>query len=132
MATGDCTINSYTTAEERILCQLGGAAVRRRHPAISSLPLWVKFSIITAGVLFLPVFAFFLALLVEILLGLLMEARLPTPLALVIGGAVGWFLFRNLLPRTPGNSSVKDEGGDSASDKVLTRDVGWAVIAPLG
>jgi xanthosine utilization system XapX-like protein len=70
--------------------------------AMSSLPAWAQVSIITAGVLLSPVFAFLMALVVAILLGLLMEIRVPAPFALVIVGAIGWFLFRKLWPRHAG------------------------------
>jgi xanthosine utilization system XapX-like protein len=89
-------------------------------------------SIITAGVLLSPVFAFLMALVVAILLGLLMEVRVPAPLALGIAGAIGWFLFRKLWPCPPDNTSVQDEAGDPASAKLLTRDVSRRVAAPPG
>jgi hypothetical protein len=111
MATVIAQPISNTMVEERILLQLRGAVVPRRNHAMSSLPAWAKFSIITAGVLLLPVFAFLLTLVVEILLGLLIEARLPAPVSLVIAGAIGWFLFRKLWPCPPGNPPVKDKGG---------------------
>jgi predicted membrane protein len=83
--------------------------------AMSSLPPWAQLSIITAGVLLSPVFAFLMALVVAILLGLLMEVRVPAPFALVIAGAIGWFLFRKLWPRPPDNTSAQGEAGDRAS-----------------
>jgi Protein of unknown function (DUF3108) len=78
------------------------------------------------------VFAFLMALVVAILLGLLMEVRVPAPLALGIAGATGWFLLRKLWPRPPDNTSVQDEAGDRASAKLLTRDVSRRVAAPPG
>jgi predicted membrane protein len=83
--------------------------------AMSSLPPWAHLSIITAGVLLSPVFAFLMALVVALLLGLLMEVRVPAPFALVIAGAIGWFLFRKLWPRPPDNTSAQGEAGDRAS-----------------
>ena len=79
---------------------------------MSSLPAWAQLSIITAGVLLSPVFAFLMALVVAILLGLLMEVRVvPAPFALGIAGAIGWFLLRKLWPCPPDNTSVQDEAG---------------------
>jgi len=100
--------------------------------AMSSLPAWARLSIITAGVLFSPVFAVLMTLVVAILLGLLMEVRVPAPFALVIAGAIGWFLFRKLWPRPPGSTPVKNEAGDRASAKLLAWDVSRRVAARPG
>ncbi len=65
---------------------------------MSSLPTW-QFSIIAAVVLLSPVFAFLMAIAVEILIGSLIEADVPALLA-VVAGAIGWLLFHKLRART--------------------------------
>ena len=72
--------------------------------AMSSLPAWARLSIITAGVLFSPVFAVLMTLVVAILLGLLMEVRVPAPFALVIAGAMDgsyWRTGKEVIPVRP-------------------------------
>jgi hypothetical protein len=56
-------------------------------------------SIITVAVLLSPVLAFLMAIAVEILIGLLIEAGEPALPALVVTGAIGWPLFRKLRAR---------------------------------
>jgi positive regulator of sigma E activity len=56
-------------------------------------------SIITVAVLLSPVLAFLMAIAVEILIGLLVEAGTPVLLVLITTGAVGWLLFRKLRRR---------------------------------
>jgi hypothetical protein len=65
---------------------------------MSSLLTW-QFSVIAAVVLLSPVFAFLMAIAIEILIGSLMEAGVPTLLAVVAAGAIGWLLFRKLCVR---------------------------------
>ena len=65
---------------------------------MSSLRTW-QFSIIAAVVLISPVFAFLMAIAVEILIGSLIEADVPAPLAVVVAGAIGWLLFHKLRVR---------------------------------
>jgi hypothetical protein len=69
---------------------------------MSSRPTW-QFSIIAAGVLLSPVFAFLMAIAVEILIGSLMAVGVPAPLAVFSAGAIGWSLFLKLWvrPRPP-------------------------------
>ena len=61
---------------------------------MSSLPVWAELSIIAAAVLLSPVFAFLMAIAVEILIGLLVEAGAPVLPAFVATGAIGWMLLR--------------------------------------
>jgi hypothetical protein len=56
-------------------------------------------SIITVVVLLSPVLAFLMAIVVEILIGLLVEAGAPISPALVTTGVGGWLLFRKLRRR---------------------------------
>ncbi|HEX8812198.1 MAG TPA: hypothetical protein VF742_09425 [Terracidiphilus sp.] len=59
---------------------------------MSSIPT-CQLPIIAAVVLLSPVFAFLMAIAVEILIGSLMAAGLPVLLAVVVAGAIGWSLF---------------------------------------
>ena len=65
---------------------------------MSSLPIW-QLSIIAAVVLLSPVFAFLMAIAVEIFVGSLMEAGVPALPAVVVSGAIGWSLFHKLRVR---------------------------------
>jgi hypothetical protein len=65
---------------------------------MTSFPTW-QFSIIAALVLLSPVFAFLMAIAVEILIGSLIAAGVPTLLAVVVGGAIGWSLFHKMWVR---------------------------------
>ena len=62
---------------------------------MSSFPT-CQLPIIAAVVLLSPVFAFLMAIAVEILIGSLIAAGAPALLAVVVGGAIGWSLFHNL------------------------------------
>lgn len=59
---------------------------------MSSIPT-CRLPIIAAVVLLSPVFAFLMAIAVEILIGSLMAAGFPVLLAVVVAGAIGWSLF---------------------------------------
>jgi hypothetical protein len=61
-------------------------------------------TIIAATVLLSPVLALLAAIAVEILIGLLMEAGLPTFIALVAAGAIGWLVLRKLRVRPAGGA----------------------------
>jgi hypothetical protein len=67
---------------------------------MSSRPTW-QFSIIAAVVLLSPVFAFLMAIAVEILLGSLTAVGVPALLAVFVAGAIGWSLFHKLWVRPP-------------------------------
>jgi hypothetical protein len=60
---------------------------------MDTLPSWAWW-IIAAGVLLSPVFAFLLAILVEIFVGVLKEGGVPALLILVSVGVIGWLLVR--------------------------------------
>ena len=64
-----------------------------------NLPTWAPLSIIAVVVLLSPVLAFLMAIAVEILIGLMVEAGAPVLPALVATGAIGWPLFRKLRRR---------------------------------
>lgn len=67
---------------------------------------WGLNGLIAGGILLSPVIGFLMALVVDILIGLLKDSGVPTLLALVVAGAIGGFLFRTLWPRPQGSPSV--------------------------
>jgi hypothetical protein len=74
-------------------------------PAMS-LPAWAQLTIIAVAVLLSPVLAFLVAIAVEIVIGILVEAGAPAPLAFVAAGTIGWLLLRKLW-RRPGGAPVE-------------------------
>jgi hypothetical protein len=73
---------------------MGKISVRLASPMIS-LPAWAQLSIITATVLLSPVLAFLMALAVEIVIGVLVDAGPLTLITLVpVGGFIGWSVLR--------------------------------------
>ena len=64
-----------------------------------NLSTWAPLAIVTVAVVLGPVLAFLIAIAVEILIGLLVEAGAPVLPALVATGVVGWLLFRKLRRR---------------------------------
>ena len=71
-----------------------------------NLPSWAPLSIIAVAVLLTPVMAFLMAIAVEILVGLLVEAGALALPVLVAIGAIGWPLFRKLR-RRPGVTPIE-------------------------
>ena len=65
---------------------------------MSRLPIWTIWSIVAAALLS-PVLAFLMAIVVEILVGALMDAGLLEIIPLVAVGAIGWFQLRKSRPR---------------------------------
>jgi hypothetical protein len=63
---------------------------------MSSLPTCAQLSIIAAVVLLSPAWAFLMAIAVEILIGLLVEAGASILPAFVASIAIGWLLLRRL------------------------------------
>jgi len=73
---------------------------------MSSFPT-CQLPIIAAVVLLSPVFAFLMAISVEILIGSLIAAGVPALLAVVVGGATGWSLFQKMWVRpAPAESPI--------------------------
>ena len=66
---------------------------------MGSLPAWAQLSIIAAAVLLSPALALLVAIAVEILIGALLEDGVPTLLALVGAGTIGWARLRKLRAR---------------------------------
>jgi hypothetical protein len=75
---------------------------------MDTLPTWAWW-IVVAAVLLSPVFAFLLALLVEILVGLLKEGGIPALLALIGAGVIGRLLARNRGKRPRARDLVGDQ-----------------------
>jgi hypothetical protein len=73
---------------------------------VGGLPAWARLSIIAAALLS-PVLAFLIAIAVEILIGVLMDAGVPALLVLFVAGALGWSLFRKLWGRPRGSVPVE-------------------------
>ena len=71
---------------------------------MSHLPTWAQLSIIASTVLLSPVLAFLAAVALEILVGILAEAGLPTLITLVVTGLIGWSLLQKLRMRPPGSA----------------------------
>ena len=59
---------------------------------------WGVVVLIAGGVLLSPIFGFLIALVVDILIGLLKDSGAPALLTLVVAGVIGGFLFRTMLP----------------------------------
>ena len=74
---------------------------------MSSPPTWAVLSIAAAVVLLSPVFAFLIAISVEILIGAVKDAGLLACLALVIASVIGWVLFGKLRVRPRGSGPVE-------------------------
>jgi hypothetical protein len=75
---------------------------------MDTLPTWAWW-IIAAGVLLSPVFAFLLALLVEIFVGILKEGGVPALLTLVGAGVIGLLLVRKCRVRSRARDLVGDQ-----------------------
>jgi hypothetical protein len=67
-----------------------------RHEQASN---WGPGGLIAAAVLLSPVWAFLMALVVDIVIGFLNDGKVPALLVLVAAGAIGGFLYRKLRMR---------------------------------
>ena len=72
---------------------IGWNDVDIRHQRASNLGLG---GLIAGGILLSPMFAFLMALVVEILIGLLKDGGAPALVTLVAAGIIGGFLLRKL------------------------------------
>jgi hypothetical protein len=79
------------------------------HRAVDILPAWAWWIIAAVTLLFSPVFAFLMALAVEILVGVLKEAGLPGLLVLAAAVGIGRFLLRKFWASPPTSEFVKDQ-----------------------
>jgi hypothetical protein len=75
---------------------------------MDSLPTWAWW-MVAVGVLLSPVFAFLVAILVEILIGLVNEGGLPALLALLCAGILGGTVFRKVRMRAHADDFVEDQ-----------------------
>jgi hypothetical protein len=102
---------SYTAKEEHILRARRPRGGKRRGDLIGRgrndtafrherVFKWGIGGLIVGGFLLSPVFAFLMALSVEISIGLLKDGGVPTLLAVIAAGAIGGFLFRKLRMRS--------------------------------
>jgi hypothetical protein len=73
----------------------------RRHA-----PNWALVGLIAGGILLSPIFGFLMALVVDILIGLLNDGGMPELLTFVVASVIGGFLFRAMLPRPWASASV--------------------------
>ncbi len=74
-----------------------------------SLPAWAQLSIIAGAALLSPVLAFMVAIAVEIVIGLVVEAGAPAVPAFVAAGATGWLLLRKLWRREGARQSRREK-----------------------
>jgi hypothetical protein len=79
------------------------------HCAVDILPAWTWWIIAAGALLFSPVFAFLMALAVEILIGVLKEAGLPGLLTLTAAVGIGHFLFRRFWANPQAGEVVEDQ-----------------------
>ena len=75
---------------------------------MDNLPTWAWWAV-AGGILLSPVFAFLLAVLVEIFIGLLREGGIPALVALLCTGIVGRILFRKLWARLHAEDLAEDQ-----------------------
>jgi hypothetical protein len=75
---------------------------------MDSLPNWAWW-LVVAGLLFSPVFAFLIAILVEIFIGVLKEGGLTAIITLVVAGLTGRLLLRRLRMRPRLREIVEDQ-----------------------
>jgi hypothetical protein len=68
---------------------------------------WVLVGLIAGGILLSPIFGFLMALVVDVLIGLLNDAGVPVLLTLVVASVIGGFLFRAMLPRQWRSASAR-------------------------
>ena len=75
---------------------------------MDSLPTWAWWLVI-GGLLLSPVFAFLIAILVEIFIGVLKEGGLTAIITLVVAGLTGRLLLRRLRMRPRLREIVEDQ-----------------------
>jgi hypothetical protein len=75
---------------------------------MDSLPTWAWW-LVVAGLLLSPVFAFLIAILVEIFIEVLKEGGLAAVITLVVAGLTGRLVLRRLRMRPTLNHTVEDQ-----------------------
>ena len=106
-----------------------------RHEQASN---WGVVVLIAGGVLLTPIFGFLIALVVDILIGLLKDGGVPALLTLVVAGVIGGFLFRTMLPPpVVAPQSGREAAGRKPDEVALspvpiwTRDAGRSTNNPV-
>ena len=77
-------------------------------PAMGRFPSWAKFSVVAAVGLLSPVFAFLMAIAVEISIGAVKDAGELPLLALAVAVAIGCSLIRKVLRASAGQRSDRN------------------------
>jgi len=77
-------------------------------PAMGRFPSWAKFSVVAAVGLLSPVFAFLMAIAVEISIGAVKDAGALPLLALAVAVAIGCSLIRKVLRASAGQRSDRN------------------------
>jgi membrane-bound metal-dependent hydrolase YbcI (DUF457 family) len=75
---------------------------------MDSLPNWAWW-MIASGILLSPVFAFLLAVVVEILIGVLTQAGMPALVIIALSVACGCLLLRKYRTRPPAGNLLGDQ-----------------------
>jgi len=83
-----------------------GDAVGRRDRHETARSQLGLVGLIAGGILLSPIFGFLMALVVDILIGLLNDGGMPALLTFVVASVIGGFLFRAMLPRPWASASV--------------------------
>jgi hypothetical protein len=68
--------------------------------------IWAKFSVVVAATLISPVFVFFVAIAVEILVGVVEDAGALPLVAFIIAGAIGFSRLHKLRTRPHGRAPI--------------------------
>jgi hypothetical protein len=68
--------------------------------------IWAKFSVVVSATLISPVFVFFVAIAVEILVGVVEDAGALPLVAFIIAGAIGFSRLRKLRTRPHGRAPI--------------------------
>ena len=91
----------------------------KRDRIVSNVRNWAEASAIVALILLSPIVAFLMVITAEMLIDVVIEARV-TAICAAAAGAIGWALFRKNRPRLnvepqSGQDQVCDEGATAAS-----------------
>src|SRR5215831_9306945 len=99
---------SAATINQQQSLAIHGPSILDGELIMHTLPNWAWW-IIAAGLLLSPVFAFLLALLVEIVIGTVKEGGAPATVAVIIAGLTVWLLRRRVRAHQPLKGIVEDQ-----------------------